>query len=295
MEKSEIQEGFLGYFQDNPSPSSICKKQFLHKDRGADMSKEKSNSKVTGNQKDDEASKAVFSTTPLPEIPSSKEMLFQSLDEFLPKGYSSYQYQSLNQTEQNLEKINELIQQIKNLLKPISKIEKKRGVKSPLTAREKKFLKSQRKTLEKQLFIENNNWTEQFKNYSESTYDEIKKAKDEKFIEMGRSGIYVNKYKGTIVLRIKSLFGLVLDADAPALSEFKDKLNRSSGKEADSLILSFFKENELNPFLSAFYSAHRDLHDKYNQLIKELLDEWDGRTSKEYSFKDSELAITVEK
>jgi len=224
---------------------------------------------------------------------SPKEMLMENLNKYLPKGYSSH-YDDLAKVEENISGLQEQIDQINDLIKPITRLDRKRGVKSQVTASERKLLKSTREKLKTQLIIERNNWDREYKSHRDGTQDEIRRTKNQQLAEQGRSGYYVHKYKGTVVNRIKSFFDAVLEKDSAALSRFKRSFANSRGSAAITLIIEFVREHQENPFLYAFFQSHKDLHERYTQLIKELIREWNGRNHGIYSFKQSQINISEE-
>lgn len=253
------------------------------------MNTEKSNSKKSSkNQKEDKTSN---------ELPSPKQNEGYS-SETKPKlaglnfsdNYNN-QYDALLKTEQRLAEINEEILKLKTLLKPVSRIDRQRGIVSTLTPTERKLNQAKLKKLKEQKFIENQNWQEQYKAFGGKTADEIEKAKDSLYTAQGRSGFYVKRYSGTIINRIKILLDEVLENNASELDKFKDNLNTSVVDEVEEIICAFFKEYENNPFLSTFYRTHKDLQKIYTTLISALLNEWDGKSIKEFSFKKSSLTI----
>ena len=224
---------------------------------------------------------------------SPKEVLLENLNKYLPSGYSS-NHDDLSKIEENILGLNQQIDQINELIKPIKKIDRKRGIKPSVTPSERKLLKSTREKLKTQLIIERENWDRQYKSHRDSTKVEIKRTKNEQLAEQGRSGYYVRKYKGTVVNRIKSFFDAVLEKDSAALSRFKRSISNSRGEATLTIIIEFVREHQENPFLLAFFQSHKDLHVRYTQLVRELLREWNGRSNSNYKFKESELTVTEE-
>lgn len=224
---------------------------------------------------------------------SPKEDLLENLSKFLPSGYSS-NYDDLAKVGENILGLQEQIDQINELIKPVRKLDRKRGVKSQVTPSERKLLKSTREKLKTQLIIERNNWDREYKVHRNSTQDEIRRTKNEQLIEQARSGYYAHKYKNTIVNRIKSFFDTVLEKDSAALNRFKRSFTNSRGDAVITLIIEFIREHQESPFLLAFFQSHKDLHVRYTRLIRELLREWNGRSYSNYKFKESELTVTEE-
>ncbi len=201
------------------------------------------------------------------------------------------QYDDLQKTEKRLEEINQEILKLKTLLKPVSRIDRQRGIVSTLTPTQRKLNQAKLKKLKEQKFIENQNWQDQYKAFGGKTADEIEKTKDSLYTAQGRSGYYVKRYSGTIINRIKTLLDDVLTDNPSELDKFKENLNTSVAEEVEELICDFFKDYEGNPFLSTFYRTHKDLQKSYTTLISALLNEWDGKSIKEFSFKKSNLTI----
>lgn len=247
------------------------------------MTKEKSESKNSSEKQKDE--KDPKGTTP---NPTKSEDGYASKDS--PNNFSD-QYDALVKTEQRLAGINEEIQKIKDLLKPISRIERKRGATAPLSAAQRKLNKAKLRKLEEERFIENQNWQNQYRAFGERTIFEIEKSRNSLLAAQGRSGYYAKRYSGTIVNRFKTLFDTVLKNNPRVLSQFRTSLNNSSARNVNNITLDFIKANEENPFLSTFYGTHKDLQSKYNQLISALLHEWRGKSPREYLFKQSNLDI----
>lgn len=224
---------------------------------------------------------------------SPKEKLMENLNKYLPSSYAD-NYDDLAKVEENILGLQEQIDQINDLIKPITRLDRKRGAKSQVTASERKLLKSTREKLKTQLIIERNNWDREYKSHRDGTQDEIRRTKNEQLAEQGRSGYYVHKYKGTVVHRIKSFFDTVLENDSAALTRFKRNFTNSRGDAAITLIIGFIREHQENPFLLAFFQSHKDLHVRYTRLIRELLREWNGRSNSNFKFKESELTVTEE-
>lgn len=259
------------------------------------MSKEKAapkNSKSNPNEKDNLITKE--------RIPFEKQEGYTSRDNNkeelktpLPNSFTN-EYQNLVKTEQKLVELNDKITKIKDLLKPVSRIDKKRGVKSTLTPNQRKFHKAELKYLERERFIENQNLIAQSKSFKDSSTEEITRTKKDLLVEQGRSGYYARKYQNIIVGRIKTLFDKILEIDFKKLDKFHKELMNSEEKKISSVVLAFIKGNEENPFLSTFYQSHKELHMKYNLMINELLSEWDGKPHSDYSFKESQINIKEE-
>ncbi len=251
----------------------------------AEISNPKKSSK---NQKEDNTSK---------ESPASKQNGgYSSEDQSKLPAFNfsdnfNNQYDALMQTEQRLAEINEEILKLKTLLKSVSRIDRQRGIVSTLTPTQRKLNQAKLKKLKEQKFIENQNWQDQYKAFGGKTADEIEKAKDSLYTAQGRSGYYVKRYSGTIINRIKILLDEVLADNAAELDKLKENLNTSVAEEVEELIYDFLKNYEKNPFLSTFYRTHKDLQKSYTSLISVLLNEWDGKSDKEFSFKQSSLTI----
>lgn len=224
---------------------------------------------------------------------SSKDLLFENLNKYLPTGYSS-KYDDVAKIEETIVGLQEQIDQIDELIKPIKKIERKRGVKSSVTPSERKLLKITKEKLKTQLIIERNNWDTVSKSHRDTTKNEIQRTKDEQLAEQGRSGYYVKKHKNTVIHRIEAFFEDVLKKDFNALSLFKRNLANSKGEAALTIIQVFVREHNGNPFLVAFFQSHKKLQEQYIRFIKELMREWNGRKNSDYKFTESQLTLTEE-
>lgn len=227
------------------------------------------------------------------EEKSSKELLFENLNKFLPTGYSS-KYDDVAKIEETIVGLQEQIDQIEELIKPIKRIERKRGIKSSITPSERKLLKITKEKLKTQLIIERNNWEIASKSHRDSTKNEIQRTKDEQLAEQGRSGYYVKKNKNTVINRIKVFFDDVLQKDTNALGRFKKNLAISKGDAALTIIQEFVREQQGNPFLVAFFQSHKKLQELYILFIKELMREWNGRKAASYKFTESQLTLKEE-
>jgi hypothetical protein len=226
---------------------------------------------------------------------------YSSLDPKLdfPSGYLSgglsSQYEELLKTEKKLKEISERIKWYKEQLKPINRVERKRGIKSALTPIERKINKAMVKKLETERVTESENWKIQYAAFTEASYDEIERSINERYVELGRSGHYAKKYSGSIVTRLKTLLENVLLENFDELKKLNDSVVKSEKEKVSQVIYAFIKENEDNPFLSTFYISHKTLQPRYTKLITELLNEWNERSVEEYSFKNSDVKLEEEK
>ncbi len=243
------------------------------------MSKEQSNKKKLPEEKK--------------EAKSSLELLLENLNKYLPSGYSA-SYDDLTKIEENIAGLQGQIDQIDKLIKPIKKIDRKRGAKPAVTPGERKHLKSTKEKLKTQLIIERNNWDTVSQYHRDSTNSEIQRTKNEQLAEQGRSGYYVKKYKNTVINRVEAFFDEVLGADPNSLSRFKRNLANSRGEDSLTIIQEFVREHQGNPFLVAFFQSHKKLQERYTQFIRELMREWNGRRSSNYKFTESEITLREE-
>lgn len=217
----------------------------------------------------------------------------QSTNEGLLSNKLSGQYEDLQKTEHKLSEITKKINQLKAELKSIKKVDRKRGLKSSLSPSERKIKKALLKKLEKEETKEKENWQMEYALFSESAYEEIERSKNERFVELGRSGYYAKKYKGSIVYRFKSLLDSVLESEPEELRIFGESIKKAQPELLTQIIMTFIKNNEDNPFLSTFFGTQKSLQPMYTKLILDLMNEWEGKP--EYSFKNSEIKLENKK
>jgi hypothetical protein len=213
----------------------------------------------------------------------------------IPKGVSTT-LDKLLETEARLKGFDKQIMEIKDLLKPISRIEKRRGIKPKVTGGMKAYYKGALKRLQQERFIEAENWAKLMKEFGQTIKNDVKKTRNEFLLVKAKSNRYVSKNILMVINRFKDLFQNLHETDQNKLTILKEKVGTLEGDVLSEFIRTFLQENDSAKFLSTMYanlvsSQALDLQTVVHQIIAQLLNPRNAGTGQSFPFKEINVLV----
>lgn len=206
---------------------------------------------------------------------TTQNPLFKAINDNLPnmpQGLLNI-YNQIQESENKIASLDDQINEIKDKLKPISKIDRNRGKRRGVVKSEANFLKASKKRLEKQRFIESDNWSAKMKEFREMVGNDVSKVRDELSLVKARSLRYVTRNKQLILRKTTKLLDEVMRSPN-LLINLKKELQNKDPKIVSEAIKYFLEVNEKEQFLYTAYISHESIRSDYDKLMILLLDRW---------------------
>ncbi|MFH1194770.1 MAG: hypothetical protein V1720_03600 [bacterium] len=212
----------------------------------------------------------------------------------LPKGLSSL-HKKITTTESRLKDLDEQISTVRDKLKPIPRLDRKRGQSHDVVGGDRKFLKASLKRLEHKRFVEADAWTNLMSKFNNVVKTDVVRVKSNFTKEKAKSIRYLRKNTQVVVNQTKSFFDYLLNEDVDQLEELKTNLRQLRDEKLVEYIKAFLPKYDEASFISAAYISHRDYRGKFHVLFSDLLVSWNPKSKKAFSFKDVEIKFSLAK
>lgn len=228
---------------------------------------------------------------------SQQETITSSDYEFIPDGIINIAdginsiYEQVKSSEDRLKKLDTDIQTIKALLKPVSQIERRRGVKPKLMGGKRPYYKSLLKQLEAQRFVEADHWKNLMMKLNDTVRSDVKRAKSDLQNLKAKSPLYIKKNLNLVSNRFRNLFHTLSQVKPSELTALKNIFTNEVGDKLFASIKAFLTQYDEGQFLSTMYSNLINRKDigllkSINQIASELLVAWNEGDSN-FSFIDA--------
>jgi len=213
---------------------------------------------------------------------SLSEEIYSSLPNIAPN--LAALHKELLDCESRINGLDEQIRNIKNQLRPVKRLDRARGIKPQVTGGNRSFYKASLKMLEKQRFMETDNWSKKMKELGSLVKSDVRRTKLSFWEEKARSERYLLKNKALFTRRTKIFLSELQQSDSSKLNDLKNGL-RIRNEQSIQFLKDFLSENDSSRILITAFNSHEKYRSSFFQLIKDLLTDWTPR-SRNYNFNE---------
>ena len=181
------------------------------------------------------------------------ESIYNSLPNISPN--LAALHKELLDCESRISGLDEQIRNIKNQLRPVKRLDRARGIKPQVKGGNRSFYKASLKMLEKQRFIETDNWSKKMKELGSLVKSDVRRTKLSFWEEKARSERYLLKNKALFTNRAKLLLSELQQSDSSKVNELKNAL-RIRNEQSIQFLKDFLAKNDSSHVLTTAFNSH---------------------------------------